>query len=106
MVRMITWSEVLPGNVQYRTGTPQAVTAMPMTTWGRSRSASSSEAGGSASLRGPRPLWQTVATAQAVRVRQAIMARHLGGGDVPCRRAVNDNPTGQHDNVVSKGDGP
>jgi hypothetical protein len=36
MVPMMSWSEVLPGNVQHRTGTPSAVTAMPITTWGRS----------------------------------------------------------------------
>lgn len=63
MARMITRSEVFPGNVQHRTGTPSAVAAMPMTTWGRSgrwsllallirRTASSSGPGSS----GPTPL--------------------------------------------------
>ncbi len=36
MVRMMSWSEALPGKVQQRTGMPSRVTAMPITTWGRS----------------------------------------------------------------------
>jgi hypothetical protein len=35
-VRMIAVSAVLPGNVQHRTGTPSLVTAIAMTTCGRS----------------------------------------------------------------------
>ena len=33
---MMSWSEALPGKVQQRTGIPSRVTAMPITTWGRS----------------------------------------------------------------------
>ena len=33
---MITWSEVVPRKLQSRTGMPSLVTAMPITTWGRS----------------------------------------------------------------------
>ena len=33
---MIAVSAVLPGKVQQRTGTPSRVTAIPITTWGRS----------------------------------------------------------------------
>ena len=36
MVRMMAVSAVFPGKVQHRTGTPSRVTAIAMTTWGRS----------------------------------------------------------------------
>ena len=35
-LQITSWSDVVPGKVQQRTGTPSAVTAIAITTWGRS----------------------------------------------------------------------